>query len=51
MQVQAILTRVPAGRLGAPEEFAAMVVFLCSERASYVTGSAPRVDGGLTRSM
>lgn len=42
---------IPAGRLGTPEEFAAMVVFLCSRRASYITGTAPRVDGGLTRSM
>jgi 3-oxoacyl-[acyl-carrier protein] reductase len=48
---QAAASEVPAGRLGTPEEFAAMVVFLCSERASYVTGSAPRVDGGLTRSL
>jgi 3-oxoacyl-[acyl-carrier protein] reductase len=41
---------VPAGRLGTPEEMAAAAVFLCSERASYVTGEAVRVDGGLTRS-
>jgi 3-oxoacyl-[acyl-carrier protein] reductase len=42
---------IPVGRLGTPAEFAAMVVFLCSQRASYITGTAPRVDGGLTRSM
>lgn len=42
---------VPAARLGTAEEFAAMVTFLCSDRASYITGIAPRVDGGLTRSM
>ena len=48
---QVAASEVPAGRLGTPEEYAAMVVFLCSARASYVTGTAPRVDGGLTKSM
>jgi 3-oxoacyl-[acyl-carrier protein] reductase len=36
----------PLGRLAEPEEIAAVVVFLCSERASYVTGSAWSADGG-----
>jgi 3-oxoacyl-[acyl-carrier protein] reductase len=43
--------QVPAGRLGTPEEFAAAAAFLCSERASYVTGTALLVDGGLTQSI
>lgn len=42
---------IPAGRYGRPEEFAAMVVFLASEPASYVTGSRMRVDGGAIRSV
>ena len=42
---------IPAGRYGRPEEFAAMVVFLASEQASYVTGSRLRVDGGAIRSI
>ncbi len=42
---------VPAERLGTPEEFAAAVVFLCSDRASYITGTALLVDGGLTQSI
>jgi 3-oxoacyl-[acyl-carrier protein] reductase len=41
---------VPARRLGAPEEVAAAAAFLCSARASYVTGQSVLVDGGLTHS-
>jgi len=40
--------RTPLRRLGDPEEIAEMVVWLCSERASYVTGAAYAVDGGGT---
>jgi len=36
----------PLGRLATPEEIASVVVFLCSERASYVTGAAWSADGG-----
>jgi 3-oxoacyl-[acyl-carrier protein] reductase len=42
---------IPMGRIGTPEEFAAMVVFLASARASYITGVAVQVDGGLIRSV
>jgi 3-oxoacyl-[acyl-carrier protein] reductase len=42
---------IPAGRLGTPEELAAAVVFLCSERASYITGTSLLVDGGSSRSV
>ena len=41
-----ILAGIPARRLGQPSEIAEMVVWLCSERASYVTGAAYNVDGG-----
>jgi len=43
--------RIPLGRLGQPEELSAMVTFLCSTRASYVTGQAINVDGGWVRGL
>jgi 3-oxoacyl-[acyl-carrier protein] reductase len=39
--------RVPLGRIGTTEEIAAVVVFLCSDRASYMTGATVDVSGGL----
>jgi 3-oxoacyl-[acyl-carrier protein] reductase len=39
--------RIPMGRFGTPEEIAAVVGFLASERASYVTGQVWRADGGM----
>jgi 3-oxoacyl-[acyl-carrier protein] reductase len=42
---------IPVGRYGRPEEFADTVAFLASERASYITGSNVRVDGGMIRSI
>ena len=43
----AILARTPFHRMGEPEEIAEMVVWLCSDRASYVSGAAYNVDGGM----
>ncbi len=37
---------IPMGRLGTPEEFAALVTFLASERAGYITGASIQIDGG-----
>ena len=42
---------VPAGRLGQPEEFGDLVAFLCSERASFLTGTVIPLDGGMLRSV
>jgi len=42
---------IPAGRLGTADEIAAAAAFLCSERASYITGVALPVDGGLARGL
>lgn len=51
-EVQAASTAtIPASRYGDPAEYADVAAFLCSERASYVTGSVIRVDGGLIPSV
>lgn len=42
---------IPLGRYGRPDEFADVAVFLASERASYITGSKIRVDGGAIRGI
>jgi 3-oxoacyl-[acyl-carrier protein] reductase len=41
----------PAGRMGEPEELAALVAFLASERAAYITGTTIQIDGGYVRSI
>jgi NAD(P)-dependent dehydrogenase (short-subunit alcohol dehydrogenase family) len=47
-QRAAAAERVPLGRIGTPEEIAAVIAFLASDDASYVTGALWTVDGGLT---
>jgi 3-oxoacyl-[acyl-carrier protein] reductase len=44
-------SQIPMGRLGEPSEFASVVAFLCSERASYVTGTCIQVDGGAVKGV
>ena len=44
-------SQIPLGRLARPEEFAALVTFLVSERASYINGTSIAVDGGWVRSL
>jgi 3-oxoacyl-[acyl-carrier protein] reductase len=46
-QKAALLTRVPAGRLGTAQEVAASVAFLASDEAAYITGSTVHVNGGM----
>jgi 3-oxoacyl-[acyl-carrier protein] reductase len=45
----AAIASVPLGRVGLPEEVSGVVAFLCSERASFITGTCINIDGGGTR--
>ncbi len=45
--VKAMDQKVPMGRIGEPEEVAAAAIFLLSDEASYITGHALPVDGGI----
>ena len=47
-RLEALLRQIPLGRLGTPDDVAAVVSFLASDDAAYVTGSTYFVDGGLT---
>ncbi|MEM7211480.1 MAG: SDR family oxidoreductase, partial [Pseudomonadota bacterium] len=40
-------TNVPLGRVGEAEDYGDAVAFLCSERATYITGTSVNVDGGM----
>ena len=44
----AFVARQPMGRLGTPEEIAALVVYLSGDDAQFITGQAVVIDGGLT---
>jgi 3-oxoacyl-[acyl-carrier protein] reductase len=46
-QKAALMPRIPAGRMGTPEDIAAAVVYLASEEASYVTGETIQINGGM----
>ena len=47
-QRQELMTRIPLGCLGSPEDVAAAVCFLASEEAGYITGQVLAIDGGMT---
>lgn len=45
------LVQHPAGRVGVPEDIAQMVMFLCSDKAGFITGENINIDGGMTKQM
>ena len=49
--IQNMTQDIPLGRIGDPEEFANLVVFLASARASYITGATIQVDGGMVKGL
>jgi 3-oxoacyl-[acyl-carrier protein] reductase len=49
--VEELVREVPLRRYGKPEELADAIVFLASERASFITGATITVDGGLTKGL
>ena len=49
--MQDLVKQIPMGRMGRPEELADLIVFLASERASYITGAVVQVDGGFVKGL
>jgi glucose 1-dehydrogenase len=48
-QMEKLLSEIPLGRMGKPEEIAALAVYLASDAAACVTGSTFFIDGGMTQ--
>jgi len=49
--VQGLVGQIPAGRMGSPEEFGALIAFLASQQASYINGETVLIDGGMYRGL
>ena len=49
--MEEIEKQIPLSRMGMPEELANLIVFLASERSSYITGSVIQVDGGYVKGL
>jgi len=49
VKMRQLLSEIPAGRMGTPEEVAGLCVFLASDAAAYVTGATYVIDGGMTK--
>ena len=50
-EADALSSEIPLGRPGTPEEVAALVAWLCSDEASYVTGVSYLIDGGAAQQV
>ena len=48
---QRVEAEIPVGRIARPEEFAGLIAFLASEKASFITGTTIPVDGGACRAL
>jgi glucose 1-dehydrogenase len=48
-QMEDLLSEIPLGRMGKPEEIGSLAVYLASDASAYVTGSTFFIDGGMTR--
>jgi glucose 1-dehydrogenase len=48
-QMEKLLSEIPLGRMGKPEEIASLAVYLASDASAYVTGSTFFIDGGMVR--
>ena len=48
---QDLAREIPAGRIGRPEEFGALVAFLASRQAAYINGETVLIDGGFYRGL
>jgi len=49
--IEQVAQKVPLGKIGLPEDVANLVLFLVSERSSYITGTCVNIDGGLSKSI
>jgi 3-oxoacyl-[acyl-carrier protein] reductase len=49
--LHALAAQIPVGEIGSPDDFGAVVAFLCSEQAGYITGTALPVEGGSHRAL
>lgn len=49
--LEEVVKDIPMKRIGTPEEFGALLAFLASQQAGYITGTTIQIDGGLTRSL
>ena len=50
-EINKISKNIPVGRIASPDEFIQLIIFLASEKSSYVNGAAIPIDGGTSKSL